>query len=91
VKVTSPAMRSPINQSNIIIMKEYTVPIIKSDKVFTVKAYWKKDHDLFSEVDSFNSEKEARVKARWWTDKSSNKDYIQSVEINQVIRLMVAK
>jgi len=72
-------------------MKEYHVPVTKSDKVFTVKAYWKADHDLGSQVDSFANEKEAIEHAQWWTNKSLRRNQIQSVEVTQTIRLVVAK
>lgn len=71
--------------------KEYYVPVTKSDKVFRVKAEWKKDHDLGSQIDTFSTEKDAIDHAQWWTNKSGRKDYIQAVEVSHIIRLVVAK
>ena len=72
-------------------MKEYTVNTVKSDNVFGVKATWLKDCEHETQVDYFNSEKEAIDYAQWWTNKSAYKNHIVSVEVTQVIRYVIAK
>ena len=72
-------------------MKKYSVQVLKSDNLFKVKAEWKKSHDTGSQVDTFSSEKDALDHAKWWTNESCRMDYIQSVQVSQIIRHVVAK
>tara|TARA_R110000787_G_scaffold278581_1_gene388376 strand:+ start:120 stop:407 length:288 start_codon:yes stop_codon:yes gene_type:complete len=72
-------------------MKKYSVQVLKSDNLFKVKAEWKKSHDLGSQVDTFSNEKDALDHASYWTNESSKMDYIQSVQVSQIIRHVVAK
>ena len=72
-------------------MQEYRIPVIKSDKVFTVEAEWQKGQDFGNQADGFSSEKAALDMAQWWIDESSRKDYIKSVTVTQTIKVIVAK
>jgi len=71
-------------------MKEYSVQVLKSDKLFKVKAEWKKSHDMESQVDTFSNEKDALDHAQWWTNKSIRRDQIQSVQVSHIIRHVIA-
>ncbi len=68
-------------------MKEFSVPILKSDKVFKVTVRYN-THD--SRVDTFSNEKDAVDHAQFLTNKSDTRDYIESVEVSHIIRYVVA-
>jgi len=72
-------------------MQEYSVQVLKSDNLFKVKVEWKKDHSPYSQVDTCSSEQEAIRHAQWLTNVSCIKDHIQSVQVSQIIRHVVAK